>query len=86
MKIKITNIKITLTGKTIELTLDEAKELQKALNETFPEKEIRYIPTQPIIIERNVPIWPWRPASPMWEVTCESRSNTLCLSSGSIQG
>jgi hypothetical protein len=58
MKADITRIKIKLKGREIELTTQEAREVQKELNKLF-EVGIPYsmYPT-PVIIEQNVPHCP----------------------------
>jgi hypothetical protein len=71
-QIKISNIVIQIADKKIELTLEQAKELQKILDDTFGSKEVTYIPHQPIIIDRYHP--PYR--SPWWEVTYSSLGGT----------
>ena len=68
-KMKIKKLVIELKGKDIELSVEQAKELQAALNELFEEKvrvvkEKEYIP-QPYPVPRPCPVepiypWPWR--------------------------
>jgi hypothetical protein len=67
---KITKIKMTVGKHEIEMTLEEAKDFQKLLNETFPDYSSRII--NPVIIER-VREYPYRPY-PFWryEVTCDN--------------
>lgn len=76
MKIRVSNVTIELRKRTLELTLDEARELQRLLNDVFP-VECPTTPAVPIIIER--PYWPWRPG-PTWTVMCDNQTETLCLS------
>jgi hypothetical protein len=56
MKVELKGIEIAMGEKSARLTIAEAKELQKQLNELFNEK-ITYVPSAPVIIEREV--WPW---------------------------
>lgn len=56
MKVELKGIDIAMRGKTVKLTIAEAQELRKQLNELFNEK-ITYVPSAPAIIEREV--WPW---------------------------
>lgn len=78
-KIKVVGIKINCPSG--ELTLDEAKTLYNALHELFG-KKVEYIPSTPIIIEKEV--HPWRsyppvtldtpPIKPYWlgpDITCK---------------
>lgn len=77
----IEKVVIKIGDQEIPLSLEEAKELQAILNETFPKKEKEYIPyPSPIVIN------PWRPYYPFdthvyW--TCNTQqmeSGTLYLS------
>lgn len=70
----ITSIKIQIGKHEITMTLEEAKDLQKLLNETFPDLQRPTI-INPVIIERTVRD-PWQPF-PGWEVTCDANSGTL---------
>ncbi len=56
MKVELKGIDIAMGDKTVKLTIAEAQELRKQLNELFNEK-ITYVPSVPVIIEREV--WPW---------------------------
>lgn len=52
-KLKLTKITLeTKDGKQVELTIDEAKELHDQLHALFGEKTT-YIPSMPIVIERD---------------------------------
>lgn len=76
-EIKISKISLTIAGKTLELSLEEAKELQEVLDKTFPKPSMQcisqWIPSTPIIIQRDY-LWesPWR----KWEITCLTPSYT----------
>jgi len=52
-KLQLTKITLeTKDGKKVELTIDEAKELHEQLHSLFGEK-LRYVPSAPLIIERD---------------------------------
>ena len=55
-KAEIKRIILDLGGKEIELSLDQAKRLNKLLQEMFG-VPVQSIPTYPIIIERSRPYW-----------------------------
>lgn len=58
-RLKLTKIELeTKDGKRIELSLDEARELHDQLHELFGAK---FIPSTPIIIERDRYPWPYTP-------------------------
>jgi hypothetical protein len=65
--IAITSVKIEIAGTTLNLTLDQARQLKEILESAFPKKETVYIPTY---VDRTV--WPtydrpfWQPS---W-ITC----------------
>ena len=63
-KVSVSKIVVKMGKKEVELTLEEAKELQELLNDTFGKKETVYIPGSPIYIER-----PYHWTYPRWEVT-----------------
>lgn len=70
MSVKISKLNVKIGKKEISLTLEEAKELQKILNETFGEQKTMIIPLSPVIIERirERPViekYPWR----HWDIT-----------------
>ena len=56
MKVELKGIEIAMGEKSVKLSITEAQELRKQLNELFNEKIVT-IPTSPIIIEKEV--WPW---------------------------
>ncbi len=65
MNQKLSVISITLTtasGKRVELTLSEARELHDHLAEMFCQK----IVNTPIVIERDRWPVPWQPYTPIW--------------------
>jgi len=64
-KLKLTKIELeTKDGKKVELSLDEAKELHDQLHELFGAK---FVPSVPIIIERDRYPWPFvTPYVPRW--------------------
>ena len=73
--IKIARIVLdTKDNKQIDLTIDEAKELYDQLHLLFGDKNIHYIPTQPIVIDRY-PSYPWSPNYP-W-VTYKDSTNAI---------
>jgi hypothetical protein len=80
-KLKLTKIKLeTKDGKEVELSMDEAKELHDQLHTLFGDKAA-YIPSMPIIIERDR----WlRPYQPYWAPYCTSSADiaTLCSVAG----
>ena len=55
MKVELKGIEIQMGEVVTKLTLEEAQELRKQLNELFGEK-IKWIPSEPTIIERDT--WP----------------------------
>lgn len=70
-KVKVSKINIKVNKNTeIELSLEEAKELQKLLNDTFGTSErVITVPSAPAIIPYPVFPRPWRR---YWEVTWDS--------------
>lgn len=65
-KVKVSKIKIELgNNQTIELTMEQARELQEVLNDTLGKRETVVLPAAPVIIE------PWYPPYryPYWSVT-----------------
>lgn len=58
-EMKIEKISIKMGDKTVELTLEQAKELKDILNDTFPEPVVNQPATfpYPIYIERPYPYW-----------------------------
>lgn len=88
MKAKIENLRITVNGKVIELTLEEAKELQKVLNETLsPQFSFPQVIERVIERERHpwVPIWKTSDSSdyPLrrGEITCKSFTHLAGITS-----
>lgn len=71
-KAKINKINITVGSNELELTLEQARDLKKILDELFPAP---YIPSAPIIIERDRWIPQPQPQWPTWE------PNIICKSS-----
>ena len=72
-KVKLTKLELTTKdGKTVELTIDEAKDLHEQLHELFGAKTV-YLPSAPIYIEPYR--WPY--SRPYWGVTCESNGTTV---------
>ncbi len=72
-KLKLTKIALeTKDGKQVELTIEEAKELHDQLHTLFGEKTT-YIPSAPIVIERDR----WHPPyQPFWyDGTCSTPTN-----------
>lgn len=71
MKVEIKNIEIAIKDKKIVLTVEEARELQKQLNDLFG-ASTTYVSTYPVYIERET--WPW------WKhpyyTTCDTVSRT----------
>jgi len=75
----ITKIKMQVGEHSLEMTLEEAKDFQRLLNETFPDVQQPTI-INPIIIERFRE-YPYNPyLFGRWEVTCDSNSGTLSWS------
>lgn len=67
-KIKLTKIELrTADGKTVALTIEEARELHGQLDALFG---MKYVPTTPIIVERDRWPTPYHPWHPMWYTTC----------------
>ena len=75
---KITKIKITVAGKELELTLEEAKELKEVLVDLFPEKEVINIP-QPYPVYPQ-PQEPWAKDYWLEPIIYEDFPQILCLS------
>ena len=66
---KITTINIKMGEQEVSLSIEQAKELQSLLNETFPEPKetIKYIPGP--VIERIIERKPYRYWYPCWGTT-----------------
>lgn len=78
-KIEVKTISLDVNDKKIELSLKEALELKKILNDTFPEKETVYLPSAPIIIDRWE--YPQRPYD-IWY--CDYNDGSICLSNNAL--
>lgn len=87
-KVKIDKINIKIGDQEIPLTLDQAKELQALLNDTFGKK---FTPSYPIYIECPVYRRPYRypydpnpyPYDPnpyFWSVTCGDTDSSVTFS------
>ena len=81
-KVKIDKVIIDIAGKELKLSIEQAKELQEILNNTFgEEKVVRY----PVYVDRYIP--PYR--GPYWTyttcvsdtTTASANTATLCLTS-----
>ncbi len=89
MTVKISKLNVKIgKRKEISLTLEEAKELQRILNDTFGEQKIVYpviIPPSPVIIER--PIRPWRYWGVTWTVNNKNTGEYIvtCLSNNAVE-
>ena len=57
----VKSIKIDVSGKEIELTIEQAKKLWDSLTELFETKEV-FIPSHPVIIEKER--YPYIPMDP----------------------
>jgi hypothetical protein len=91
MKTEITKIKLQLKDKVIELSAQEARDIQAELNKLFEiatpvkvvTKEIHHHHIKsPIYVDRFVPSWPHR-----WDIRCGTSSSTpdvLCMSVGQL--
>lgn len=82
-QVTVSQIEINVNGKTVKLSLEEAMELKRILNDTFPEKTIQFPITipQPIYIPYETP-YRWR----YWDGTYITTSGTLCLTSNQVNG
>jgi hypothetical protein len=87
-QIKVSKLTLTTTdGKTIELAMDEAKELHSQLEQLFGEK-VRYVPSQPVVIP-----WEYRPWQPYWRspiygdttITMNTSSGMSCSYSATVE-
>ena len=82
-KLKLKTIKLeTADGKTVELSLAEAKDLHDQLHELFGTK---YVPSVPVVIERDRYPWPYTPRwieskprlpTEPWAVYCAAKHNS----------
>ena len=79
-EVSISKINIKIGKKEVELTPDEAKELQEILNETFGKKERVYIPSPYPVVQ---PVYrPYR----YWEVTYGNGTGTVTYSATNHAG
>lgn len=79
-KVKINSIEIeTKDGKKTSLTLAEAKELHEQLNGLFG-KNIQYIPSQPIVIDRDRWLRDYRPFYNITSTTTDANTYQWCVS------
>jgi len=79
----VDKISFTIGGKKLELTLAEARELKKLLNETF-EPVVNWTPA-PIVIEREREAERWPRPEPTWmrETPLFGHPETTCISRAS---
>ena len=75
---KIKCIEMEVSGKTLKLSVKQAKELRDLLNENFPEKETKYITTYPVIHEVST----YR--RPYWSCTTDINKLSLTSDTGQI--
>ena len=89
-QVTIDKIQLTVAGKVIELTVEQAKDLQKVLNDLWPEMTITITPQPYREIPDgtapwpNTPVYPTTPVYPWWTqptiTYCQTdNSNVLCL-------
>ena len=72
-KIAVSKIVLKLDGKEVELTIKQAMELKKLLNDTFPDKVVKeYIPypVTPYIVPYYVEPYIYRKRWNDWEIYC----------------
>lgn len=80
-QIKISKIELEVGENKFKLSLAEARELKKILDDTFPNKEVVYIPSTPIYIDRYPQYrWPYG----TWH-TYYADNETLYLSNKTTQ-
>jgi hypothetical protein len=77
MSVKISKLNVEIGKKEISLTLEEAKELQKILNDTFGEQKTVVIPSSPVIIKRPVIRRPWLEWNDYIEILYNVQGNGL---------
>lgn len=62
-EIKITKVTIEIGNKSIELSLDELRQLRDEIDRALPRKTVEYVPTY-------VPTWPvYKPTVPYWRTS-----------------
>ncbi len=82
-KVKIDKVNIKIGDQEIPLTLDQAKELQQLLNDTFGLDKVCG-PVYPTDIDRR-PVRPYRfPYDPYWGVTYTSNTATFSLNANMV--
>ena len=72
-KVEIKKVVLEVGGKEIQLTIEEAKELQELLNKTFGENKNTITIPCPYPV---YPDYPWR----LWRVTCAVSSQNVPIS------
>ncbi len=80
MSVKISKLNVKIGKKEVSLTIEEAKELQKILNDTFGEQKTVFVPSSSIIIERPV-ISPWKYWGVTWTGDTSENAITYSLNS-----
>ncbi len=81
-KTKIVNVEMQIAGTVFKLTLAQARDLKRILEELFPEpvaihRDIHHYPiTRPVWDGNHYPPFKY----PGWDVTCGSDEKTLCIS------
>jgi hypothetical protein len=81
-KVAVSKINIKIGKKEIPLTLEQAKELQELLNETFGNKnEVVYVPGSPVYIPHPRP---YRYPKTYWSVTTDNIDSTAVFNSGGV--
>ena len=87
-KMKLTGIELTTKdGKKIGLTIEEAKDLKEQLNGLFGKTETVFVPSAPIIIERDRYPWPYYPAypTPIWTNPYPTYTTVTCKAESGLQ-
>ena len=74
--ISINKVEIKIGKKVLALKLEEAKELKKILNETFPDIVQDF---NPIIIKEYIEKYPCQPYRPFWSPTWSCDTVTYSL-------
>lgn len=84
-QVTIDKIRLQIGDQMVELTVEQAKDLKKVLNDLWPETTITVTPAQPY----QPPYIPWQPQTPdpypwwtppMIKYCQADNSNILCLS------
>ena len=90
-QVTVDKIQLTIGGKVIELTIEQAKDLKKILNDLWPEQTItitpqpyRESPTYHVVPWPETPVHPTVDPYPWWTrpiiTYCQSdNTNVLCL-------